>query len=250
MTAPAPGTLGDVDMAFRAALEHDAAVSPPEIPAPPRLAASDDPAAPHGRNADGSPIAPYGLKADGTPRLKPAGPGRGHRGDTTPRIQKTGGRHAAPAARPDPAPGTATDYHDDLAGFASGVWMLAANCKGEKLGPLRIPDLRAYAHAWHITAPGMVNAWNVAAQKNETVRGYVEKLSGEGSWAWVIGVALASAPFVGAVAELRKNPELRAEFAELTDTELDEFTKALGIEKLEIEAAARAFEAADQAEAA
>src|SRR6266567_3091667 len=66
--------------------------------------------------------------------------------------------------------------------------------RGGKLWILPLPDARPYAAVWRQAMPGMVEAWNVAAQKNPAVRGYVEKLAGDGSWSWVIGVAVTAIP--------------------------------------------------------
>lgn len=53
-----------------------------------------DPAAPHGRGADGEPLAPYGYKADGTPRLS----NRGRKaGPAAPPKKATKNTAAAPA---------------------------------------------------------------------------------------------------------------------------------------------------------
>jgi hypothetical protein len=199
----------DVDAAFEAALNHDAQVQGPELhepvmPAPPRNAPKD-PEAPHGRDPVGKPLAPYGLKADGLPRVKPAGPGRpktkDERRDEAPRTGTPGAR----------------DYREDLAGLGMTVWM----------GGAVLPATRPYAHLFKQSMPGMVNAWNIAAQKNPTVRGYVEKLAGDGSWAWVIGVCVSTAPFVGGCLELAKkgSADIRAHYAMACEAELNAFMK-------------------------
>lgn len=212
----------DVDAAFAAALSADAGVTPTEIPAPPRRAATVDPDAPHGRDEHGTPHAPWGVGANGKPRIKPAGPGRPKSKDEQARVAATpkgasggapkGGGHAEDA-----------DYSGDLAGLGMSVWM----------GGAALPATRPYAHLWKQSLPGMVNAWNEAAKQNATVRGYVEKLAGDGSYAWVIGVALSTAPLVAGCLELAKRgktaedkaerAQLRAQYANACEAELREF---------------------------
>jgi hypothetical protein len=215
----------DVDDAFRAALEHDAAVTPPEMPAPPRKTVSADPDAPHGREEDGSPKAPYGLnKKTGRPNLKPGGPGRPVAGDK-PRVTTPAKAPATPGKG-----GQAPDYAADLAGLAATVWIGASAMQGGRVPLLGIPipDARPYAMLWHEQTPQLVGAWNTAAQQNATIRGWVEKLAGEGSWQWVIGVSVVSANFLAGCTELAKkdNAELRANYAHHNDLALKEFLSA------------------------
>lgn len=210
----------DVDAAFRSALEADAGLPQAEIPAPPRKSAIVDPDAPHGRDSDGTPHTPYGVGQNGKPRIKPAGPGRGKTKDEQPRVTAAA-RPAAKGGKP-----VDTDYSGDLAGLGMSIWM----------GGAALPVTRPYAHVFKQSLPGMVNAWNAAAQQNATVRGYVEKLSGEGSYAWVIGVALSTAPLVAGCLELAKTgktaeekaerKQLRAQYAEACEVELREFMSA------------------------
>lgn len=204
--------------AFEAALAKDAGTAPPpEIPAPPRKP-ERDPAAPHGRAEDGSPIAPYGVKSDGTPRLKPAGPGRPKEADK-PRVAAV----APSAGKPDDKP----DYTGDLMGLGMSAWLGASSIRGGRLGPVKLPDTRPYAAVLHSQLPQMAAAWNAAAQQNATVRGYVEKLSGEGSWSWVVGVAVTSVGLVAGCVELAKAPpEIRARVAADNDAQLQEFVQA------------------------
>ncbi len=211
----------DVDAAFSAALAADAGVTQAEIPAPPRKAAVVDPDAPHGRAEDGTPHAPWGIGANGKPRIKPAGPGRPKPKDEQARVARTPEAKSKNASAPEGA-----DYREDLAGLGMSVWMGAA----------ALPVTRPYAHVWKQSLPGMVNAWNEAAKQNATVRGYVEKLSGEGSYAWVIGVALATAPLVAGCLELAKpgktaedkaeRKQLRAQYADACEAEVREFMSA------------------------
>lgn len=223
VTAAANGT-GEVDDAFRAALEHDAQVTPAEMPAPPRKAVSTDPDAPHGRDEDGKPLAPFGInKQTGKPNVRKAGPGRGKKADA-PRETEVG--------KPAPGKGKAAgpDYSADLAGLATSVWIGASACQGGKLPliGLKVPDLRPYAAVWHDQTPQLVAAWNQAAQQNSTVRGWVDKLAGQGSWQWVIAVGVTSANFLAGCTELAKkeNAELRQRYADHNDMTLKEFLTA------------------------
>ncbi len=183
-SAPAPAPpASDAAAAFQAALRRDAVANPPEMPAPPRIAVSADPDAPHGRGEDGAALAPYGVKADGRPRIKPAGPGRGNR---SPDDRPNETRAAASSPSSSGSKAAAVDYRDDLAGLGMSVWLAGST----------LPATRPYAALFKQSMPGMVEAWNEAAQHNATVRGYVEKLAGEGSWSWVIKVAITTTPFV------------------------------------------------------
>jgi len=177
------------------------------------------------------------VKQDGSPRLKPAGPGRGHRADA-PRVRPTP-RHAAPSA--EPATIAAGDYTEALAGVGYGAWMAAASCRGGKVLGLNIPDLRPFAHAFHESLPGMVSAWNVAAQQNETIRNAVERMAGQGSWSWVLGVAISSAQFAGGCAQLARDTpeaaELRDQAAAESDTELAAFLQRQFGQAVELQAA-------------
>lgn len=206
----------EVDAAFEAALSADAGRDvPADIPAPPRT--DRDPDAPHGRAPDGTPVAPFGLKADGTPRLREPGPGR-PKGDT-PRVTTS-----APAAKAPGTKGDGTDYTDDLMSLGLSVWMGASSLKGGRLLGFPLPDLRPYAVAWKAQLPQSAAAWNAAAQQNEQVRGWVRKFSGDGSWSWMIGVAVTTAGFVAGCSEIAKaDPEVRAQLAAANDAQMQAF---------------------------
>lgn len=217
----------DVADTFQAALQKDAGREPGrDVPSPPPPAR--DPEAPHGRTVDGAALAPYGLKADGTPRVKPAGPGR-------PKIAVADAPPtAAPPAAAAPTAG-GEDYSQDLLDLATSVWIGVSSLKGGKLGPFKLPDLRAYALVWHQQTPTTVATWNKAAQQNPTVRAYVRKLSGEGSWSWIIGVAISGAGLAAGMAAVRNAPpERRAELAAINDVKSKEYItaqlEALGLE--------------------
>lgn len=216
---------GDVEDAFRAALAGDAQAPHSEMPAPPRKAVSVDPDAPHGRDDDGKPLAPYGLiKGTARPRLKPAGPGRPAKADK-PRTMTAGKAVAAPGK--PAAAGASVDYSAELAGLATSLWIGGSAIKGGKLPliGLRVPDARPFAYVLHQQTPQLVGAWNQAAQQSPTVRGWVEKLAGEGSWQWVLAVGVTSANFLASCAELARseNAGLRAQLAERNDAEMAEF---------------------------
>jgi hypothetical protein len=222
--------VSDVDAAFEAALSADAGLgAPADVPAPPRH--EREPAAPHGRNPDGSPLAPYGLKADGTPRLREPGPGR-PKADDKPRVTAS-----APVSGQSPAKdGGDADYAEDLMGLGLSVWIAASSLKGGKLLGFPVPDCRPYAMAWRAQLPQSVAAWNAAAKQNATVRGYVEKFTGDGSMTWIIGVAVASAGFVAAVSEIAKaGPEVREQLAAANDKQVQVFitqqVKAAGLQE-------------------
>jgi hypothetical protein len=189
-SAPAPAA-GAAAAAFAAALRNDATSFPAEMPAPPRLAASTDPDAPHGRDeTTGEPLAPHGFKSDGKPRIKPAGPGRGHTKDDRPQVTARAPRSAAAGSSPHGG----TDYRAELAGFGMTVWAAGAT----------LPPSRPYAHLFKQSLPGMVEAWSEAATENATVRAGVEKLAGEGSYAWVLKVSAATIPFLMGCWELAR----------------------------------------------
>jgi hypothetical protein len=218
-----------VDEAFRAALAQEAqAAPPPEVPPPPRRAVDTDPEAPHGRAEDGTPLAPFGInKRTGLPNKSAGGPGRGHR--ERPRVvdPPLGKPAAAGGPRETAAAGA---YAEDLAGLATSVWIGASALQGGTLPlvKIRTPDLRPFAYLWHEQTPQLVAAWAQAAQSNATVRGWVGKLAGEGSWQWVIAVGVTSANFLAGCAELAKaqNAALRAQFTAANDAELSAFLAA------------------------
>lgn len=224
-------TADPVSSTFAQALAKDAGHSvaaPPDIPPPPPV----DPAAPHGRDGDGKPLAPYGFrKSDGLPNKKPPGPGR-------PRTASQ-----APPARRPPAGGPSSpsvpvggeDIATDLGDFADSIWLGLSGLRGGRIGPVRLPDTRPYALAWHQSTPQLVVAWTQAARQNATVRGYVGKLSGDGSMAWVIGVGVAMGSLASAAASIAGMPaEDRAKLAAANDAMAREYAMAQ-VEKLGLE---------------
>lgn len=190
-SAPAPAQNAAA-AAFQAALARDAGEFPPEMPAPPRIAASTDPDAPHGRDEiSGEPLVPYGRTREGRIRLKPAGPGRGHTKDDKAQVTS-----AAPSSPPSSGTvaRTGASYREDLAGFGMNIWIAGS----------MLPPTRPYAQLFKEALPGMVDGWAEGAQSNATVRGYVEKLAGEGSWAWVLKVSASTFPFLMGCWELAR----------------------------------------------
>ena len=112
-------------------------------------------------------------------------------------------------------------------GLGTAVWIGASSMKGGRLLGFPIPDARPYAVAWKSQLPQQVAAWNAAARQNATVRGYVEKLSGDGSWSWVVGVAVAAGGFIAGCAEIAKAPaEVKAQLAAANDTQMQAFIEA------------------------
>lgn len=233
MTAVAP-ELGDVDSAFSDAIAADAGAAvdhgPPVAPPPKK---SDNPDAPHGLAEDGTPLAPYGHKADGRPRIKPGGPGRARVADDRARVAPM-----RPASSPGPSSGPAADgpdYSEQLADFGTTIWLAGSMLRGGRLFILPIPDARPYAAVFKHELPGLVGAFNVAARQSPQVRGYVERVSGEGAWSWKVGVAVTCVGFVASCAEMAKAPpEIKAAAAAANDAQLEQFMTAqiaeLGLE--------------------
>jgi hypothetical protein len=124
-------------------------------------------------------------------------------------------------ARTSPKPsakvsGPPKDYTGALADTATGVWVSLS----------ALPFTRAYAAVWKQTSPGMVSAWNQAAQQNAQVRTYAEKLaSGEGG-VWILGVAMASVPLVAGCWEVFKADKgTRDQVAAHNDAEFEKWVK-------------------------
>jgi len=236
MTAVAP-ELGDVATAFSAALDADAGAAVdhgPRVSAPPKK--SDNPDAPHGLDENGVPLAPYGHKADGRPRIKPGGTGRRSPDDKA-RVATM--RPASSQAGPGPGAGSSSadgpDFTEQLADLGTTVWLAGSMLRGGRLFIVPVPDARPYAAVFKQQLPGLVGAWNVAARQSSAVRGYVERVSGEGAWSWKVGVAVTCVGFVAACAEMAKAPaEVKAAAAAANDAELERFMTAqiaeLGLE--------------------
>lgn len=200
------------------AAAHDAAPPPPRVP---------------WLNDDGS--ARWGYKANGEPRKAKPGTGRPPRDDsdkprTSDKPPPEPGTPAEGAHNPQSGGSSQRDYTEDIGGALTMVWM----------GLASVPWTRGHAAVFRAQTPAMVPAWNTAAQQNAKVRYYVEKLSGEGSWAWVIPVTIVTAPLLTGFWEVTKNRSLRANLAAQTERDFAEFivaqAKAAGMEVPEPEA--------------
>jgi len=219
---------GALDAAFEGALDHDASTHQ-SAPAPPRQP---------WLNEDGSPK--YGVKADGTPKKGPGGPGRGNkaRPESAPRGDAKTAQAAATAAAAA-IPGEPKDYSDDISGALFLGWMGAAST----------PWTKAQAAVIKNATPQMVPAWNTAAQQNATVRKWVEKLSGEGSWAWIIPVTMTTAPLAVGVWESIRDPKVRAALTQQTAEDWEDFltatAEAHGLERASAETLAQMDATAD-----
>lgn len=244
MTAAAP-ELADVGTAFTDALAADAGAAVdhgPPVAAPPKK--SDNPDAPHGVDENGVPLAPYGHKADGRPRIKPGGPGRAKSPDDKARVATM--RPATAASSPSSGSSSdGPDFTEQLADLGTTVWLAGSMLRGGRLIIVPVPDMRPYAAVFKQQLPGLVGAWNVAARQSSTVRGYVERVSGEGAWSWRVGVAVTMVGFAAACAEMAKAPaEVKAAAAAANDTELERFMTAqiseLGLEPAGVDQAAAA----------
>jgi hypothetical protein len=176
-------------------------------------------------NEDGSPK--YGLKEDGTPRKARPGTGRPRKGDDAPRTaDKLPAAAAADGSRADTAEpaGGGRDYADDIGAALTMTWM----------GLATLPVTRAHAAVLRAQTPALVPVWNTAAQQNKTVRRYVEKLSGEGSWGWVIPVTLVTTQLGVSMLQVTRDQALRAQLAAQTEHDFGQFlaeqARAAGIE--------------------
>lgn len=187
------------DTLDRDAASHPSAEAPPMVP---------------WLNEDGTPR--WGVKADGTPRRSKPGPGAPKRSDaekprTTDKPASTPAKEP-PKSQPAPA-GPPKDYTEDIGGALTLVWM----------GLASVPFTRAHAAIVRGQTPAMVPAWNQAAQQNPTVRKYVEKLSGEGSWAWVIPVTIVTVPLAAGMWQVTRDRDLRQQLAAQTEKDFAEF---------------------------
>jgi hypothetical protein len=201
VTADAP-VIVDPDLAKRAlgqVLDDDAAAQPDAAPPPARAPIEG-----------ATPEAPWGFKPDGSPRKGPPGPGRPRKDPADkPRTEERPAAAAQAAAEPPVKESYAEDIHAAL----TTAWM----------GLSLIKWTRGHAAVIHANTPQLATAWAVAAKQNKQVRTWVVKLSGEGSWGWVIPVTAATAPVVLGLWEVTRNAELRAGMAEQNDAEFGAF---------------------------
>jgi hypothetical protein len=202
--------LGDV-------LDADAAAQPAAAPPPRRQPPPD-----------ATPEAPWGFnKKTGKPNKGPAGPGRPPK-DTAAAARTE--EPSTPAQTPvNSQPGTAVaeqrSYAQEVSDALTIGWMMLAS----------LPPTKPQAYVLHEGMGNLVPAWDQAARQNPTVRKYVLKISGEGSWAWVIPVAISTLPVVlGMWQALSLDKEQRAELTAATDAHLKEFVleqaKAAGLQ--------------------
>jgi hypothetical protein len=182
-------------------LDADAAAQPAAAPPPRRLPPPD-----------ATPEAPWGFKADGTPRKGPAGPGRPRkdadakaRTDDTPDAPGKPQQPAAPAAD--------VSYAEQVGDALTVGWMILGT----------IPFTKPQAAVLHNGMETLIPAWDQAARHNPTIRKYVLKLSGEGSWAWLIPVAITTMPVVMGMWQATIDQSIRPQLAKQTDADLTEF---------------------------
>jgi hypothetical protein len=199
-------------------LDEDAALQPDAAPPPKRTPIEG-----------ATPEAPWGFKADGTtPRKGPPGPGRPRNADKADQARVDDKPPAGPAAATSAEPAGPDTYAEDLHGALTTVW----------LGLSMIRWTRGHAAVVQQNTAPLATAWAIGARQNKQVRGWVVKLSGEGSWGWIIPVAAATAPVVIGLWEVTRNAQLRAELAAGNDKVFDQFLaeQMAAIEALQPEA--------------
>ena len=172
-------------------------------PAPPTVHWLDDKGEPR-----------YGRKADGSPRRSRPGPG-------APRID---GKPRTTDKQPDAVPTKAAavfptkDYSDDLTGALTMLW----------LGLGVIPPTQPHAVVIHEATPALVPAINAAAQGNATIRSYVSKLGGTGSYSWALPLAMALAPVAAGLFAVARAPREQKEMLRAkTKEDVAEYIAAL-----------------------
>ncbi|HEX4661890.1 MAG TPA: hypothetical protein VH307_31225 [Streptosporangiaceae bacterium] len=159
---------------------------------------------------DGTPR--WGLKPDGTPRRARPGTGRPPKDDKPRTAKELPPGNESPAREPTRGT-TGRDYTDQIAGALSMTWM----------GMAAVPFTRAHAAVLHAHIPDMIPAWNTAAQQNATIRHAIEKLSGDGSWSWVIPVTVVTTPVVLGMWQVTRDGDLRTHLAAQTEKDFREF---------------------------
>jgi hypothetical protein len=192
MTTPVTIDQAALEAAFNGALatdaeRHESAPAPPRVP---------------WLNEDGS--ARWGTKADGTPQRAKPGTGRPP-ADGTDKARTTDKVPEQP--RPPQAASEPKDYTEDIGAALTMVWM----------GMAALPWTKAHAAIIRAQTPAMAPAWNQAAQQNATVRKYVQKLSGEGSWSWVLPVTVVTTPVLMGFWQVMRDGDLRRQLAAQTD---------------------------------
>lgn len=204
----------DLDSALDAALNQDATLHL-DVPPPPKR----EPWI----NEDGS--ARWGYKDNGEPRRAAPGPGRG--GKKNPDDQPRAGDGATPPVPPSSPAGAAgpageeKDYTPDLIDTGLGVWMAISS-----IGML-VPAAHAVGAVWNPMIPQMAGAANQAAQHNKKARQWVEKMSGEGGFTWVIPVTAAVAGVVLGVVGVLRDPVIRANAIEANQVMFSQYLQHL-----------------------
>jgi hypothetical protein len=172
---------------------------------------------------DGSPR--WGTKADGTPRKSNPGTGRPPKANADDKARSTDRAPEPPKEEPKAhSSASSEDYTDDIGGALTMIWM----------GLAATPWTKGHAAVVRLYTPQMAPAWNTAAQQNATVRKYVKKLSGEGSWGWVLPVTIVTTPLLTGFWQVTRDRDLRAQLAAQTEkdfaTFLQEQARAAGMD--------------------
>lgn len=163
-------------------------------------------------NEDGT--AKYGLKADGTPRKSRPGTGRPPKDEAARTADRLPAAAAADGPRSSAGPGGGgRDYAGDIGGALTMAWM----------GMAVLPATKPHAAVLKPAIPRLAAAWGTAAENNAAIRRYAEKLSGDGSLAWVIPVTLTTAQLGVGILQAARDPQLRAQLAAQTDHDFRSF---------------------------
>jgi len=197
------GKAIDLDAAeqdFHAAMAAPEPDDKPDYPAPPKR--------------------DYGTKDDGTPKLAAGRPRK-----SAAEKPRTAGKVPAPPAKAKGKELPPGDYAESLTSFGSAVWM--------GLAAIPVSHAQALGAVWKLQLPAQVQAWNAAAQQDAGVRRAVEKLAGGPTW--MVGIAIATAPLVGAGIAIVRDPAVRTQLAEQTRAEFAEFLKSASPDHAEVD---------------
>jgi len=192
-----PVDLDAAEQDFHAAMAAPEPDEKPDYPAPPKR--------------------DYGTTADGRPKLAAGRPRK-----SAAEKPRTAGKVPSQPARAKPGKELpAADYTESLTSFGSAVWM--------GLAAVPLTHAQALGAVWKHQLPAQVAAWNAAAQQDPGVRRAVENLSAGPTW--VVGIAIATAPLVGAAVAIVRDPDVRTQLAEQTRAEFAEFLKSASPER-------------------
>lgn len=111
-----------------------------------------------------------------------------------------------------PEPPSDKDYTEDVTGIVTGAWLTLAS----------IGKTQPYAAVIANHQDGLVTALSAGAKNNATIRGYIEKMSSGGGGLWAVQLALVAAQMAMEASQIAKNPELKAQAAEMTKQQLAE----------------------------